>query len=75
MTFSADKSVSALWAIADPELRSKIEDAHNDAARVALEETVLRHCAYTRIRNRDGEIEVLSGRYRGSDVSARHQPG
>ena len=60
MTFSADKSVSALWAIADPELRSKIEDAHNDAARVALEETVLRHCAYTRIRNRDGEIEVLS---------------
>ena len=60
MTFSADKSVSALWAIADPELRSKIEDAHNDAARVALEETVLHHCAYTRIRNGDGEIEVLS---------------
>ena len=26
LTFSADKSVSALWAIADPELRSKIED-------------------------------------------------
>ena len=59
MTFSADKSVSALWAVADPGLRSKIEDAHNDAARIALEETVLRHCAYTRIRNRDGEIEVL----------------
>ena len=59
MTFSADKSVSALWAIADPELRSEIERAHNDAARLALEETVLRHCAYTRIRNRDGEIEVL----------------
>ena len=65
MTFSADKSVSALWAIADPELRSKIERAHNDAARVALEETVLRHCAYTRIRNRDGEIEVLP-----ADISA-----
>ena len=59
MTFSADKSVSALWAVADPDLRSEIERAHNDAARVALEETVLRHCAYTRIRNRDGEIEVL----------------
>ena len=59
MTFSADKSVSALWAVADPELRSEIERAHNDAARIALEETVLRHCAYTRIRNRDGEIEVL----------------
>ena len=60
MTFSADKSVSALWAIADPGLRAEIERAHNDAARVALEETVLRHCAYTRIRNRDGGIEVLS---------------
>ena len=65
MTFSADKSVSALWAIADPDLRSEIEKAHNDAARVALEETVLRHCAYTRIRNRDGEIEVLP-----ADISA-----
>ena len=59
MTFSADKSVSALWAIADPELRHEIEQAHNDAARVALEETVFRHCAWTRIRDRDGQIEVL----------------
>ena len=59
LTFSADKSVSALWAIAGTELRSEIERAHNDAAHVALEETVLRHCGYTRIRNRDGEIEVL----------------
>ena len=65
MTFSADKSVSALWAVADPELRAEIEQAHNDAARVALEETMLRHCAYTRIRNRDGEIEVLP-----ADISA-----
>ena len=65
MTFSADKSVSALWAVADPELRSEIERAHNDAARVALEETMLRHCGYTRIRNRDGEIEVLP-----ADISA-----
>ena len=59
MTFSADKSVSALWAVAGPELRSGIERAHNDAARVALEETVLRYCAWTRIRNPAGEIEVL----------------
>ena len=65
MTFSADKSVSALWAVAGPGLRSEIEQAHNDAARVALEETVLRHCAYTRIRNRDGDIEVLP-----ADISA-----
>ena len=59
MTFSADKSVSALWAIADPALRDEIEQAHNDAARVALEETVLRHCSYTRIRDREGRIKVL----------------
>ena len=59
MTFSADKSVSALWAIADSELRSEIEQAHNDAARVALEETVFRHCGFTRIRDRDGQIHVL----------------
>ena len=59
MTFSADKSVSALWAVADPELRGEIELAHNDAARVALEETVLRYCSYTRIRDREGHIQVL----------------
>ena len=59
MTFSADKSVSALWALADPELRGEIEQAHNDAARVALEETVFRYCAYTRIRDREGRIGVL----------------
>ena len=59
MTFSADKSVSALWAIADPALRGEIEQAHNDAARVALEETVFRYCAYTRIRDEEGQIRVL----------------
>ena len=59
MTFSADKSVSALWAVADPALRGEIEQAHNDAARLALEETVFRYCAYTRIRDREGHIQVL----------------
>ena len=54
MTFSADKSVSALWAIADPELRSEIERAHNNATRAALAETVLRYCAWTRLQERDG---------------------
>ena len=65
MTFSADKSVSTLWAMADPELRGEIERAHNDAARVALEETVFRYCAYTRVRDRDGRIRVLP-----ADISA-----
>ncbi len=65
MTFSADKSVSALWALADPALRSRIEEAHNHAARVALEETVFRYCAYTRIRDKEGRIRVLP-----ADISA-----
>ena len=60
MTFSADKSVSALWAIADPELRSEIERAHNDAARAALAGTVLRHCAWTRLQERDGTRVVAA---------------
>ena len=60
MTFSADKSVSALWAIAGPELRSKIECAHNDAARAALAETVLRYCAWTRLQERDGTRVVAA---------------
>ncbi len=60
MTFSADKSVSALWAIADPELRSEIERAHNDAVRSALAETVLAHCAWTRLQERDGTRVVAA---------------
>ena len=60
MTFSADKSVSALWAIADPELRSEIECAHNDATRAALAETVLRYCAWTRLQEQDGTRVVAA---------------
>ena len=60
MTFSADKSVSALWAFADPELRSEIENAHNDAARAALAGTVLRYCAWTRLQERDGTRVVAA---------------
>ena len=60
MTFSADKSVSALWAIADPELRSEIESAHNDAARAALAGTLLRYCAWTRLQERDGTRVVAA---------------
>lgn len=31
LTFSAPKSVSALWAVADPELQGRIHQAHKDA--------------------------------------------
>ncbi len=52
MTFSVDKSVSALWAIAEPEMRLKIEAMATAAARAALEDTVLRYCSYTRVQER-----------------------
>ena len=59
LIFNADKTVSALWAVAPPELRAKIEEAHDDAVRTALEDVVLRHCAYTRIRDREGAIRPV----------------
>lgn len=48
MTFSADKSVSALWAVADADLREKIADCHNAAVRRALNEFINEHAAFTR---------------------------
>ena len=59
LILNADKTVSALWAVAPSALREKIEEAHDDAVRVALEDIVLRHCAYTRIRDREGTIKPV----------------
>ena len=59
MTFSMDKSVSALWAIAEPEMRAEIEGFALDAARSALEDTVLKYCSYTRIAEGD-EIKPVA---------------
>ena len=49
MTFSVDKSVSSLWAIAEPEMRGRIEAMAVSAARAAIEDTVFRYCSYTRV--------------------------
>ena len=49
MTFSVDKSVSSLWAIAEPAMRERIEAMAVSAARAAIEDTVFRHCSYTRV--------------------------
>ena len=49
LTFSVDKSVSALWAIAEPGMRARIEAMAVSAARAALEDSVLRYCSYTRV--------------------------
>ncbi len=37
LTFSAPKSVGVLWATGDPDLRAKIEKAHLEAVRTALD--------------------------------------
>ena len=62
MTFSVDKSISALWAI-EPraEEREKIERAVIDAARYALGETVFRHCATTRVGKAGEDLRVETG--------------
>ena len=49
LTFSADKSISALWALSPADEREAIERAVIDAARRALADTIFRHCATTRV--------------------------
>ena len=49
LTFSVDKSISSLWAIADVEMRTRIETMATSTARAALEDSVLRYCSYTRV--------------------------
>ena len=49
MTFSVDKSVSALWALSEPGMRERIEAMAVAAARAALEDSVLKYCSYTRV--------------------------
>ena len=59
LTFNADKTVSALWAIAPPELRAEIETAHNDAVRAALEDTIQKYCGFTRTRDKDRTLHIV----------------
>ena len=61
LAFNADKSVSALWAIADAGLRADIERAHKDAVRTALDDVIRQYCGVTRTRDRQGSIHVISG--------------
>ena len=58
MTFSADKSISALWAIAERDMRAVIERLAVDAVRAALEDTVLEYCSYTRARERRSGVQT-----------------
>ena len=67
MTFSVDKSVSALWAIAEPDMRARIEAVAVSAARAALEDSVLSYCSYTRIASkgvtRPAEADLLGATF------------
>ena len=56
MTFSVDKSVSALWAIAEPEMRTEIERLSINAAQAALQDTVFEHCSYTRVKKGGSDV-------------------
>ena len=49
LTFSVDKSVSSLWAIAEPAMRERIEAMAVASARAALEDSILKYCSYTRM--------------------------
>lgn len=66
VTFSADKSVSALWAIAGEDLREEIAKAHNDACRTALDDIIRKHCNWTRRRPKGGDIELVRGELAGA---------
>ncbi len=61
LTFSADKSISALWAISRGDEREAIERALIDAAREALRKTVFQHCAATRAGPTVEELRVETG--------------
>ena len=56
LTFSPVKSVSTLWAVADPHLAARIEEAHQAAVQEALT-FVERHALYTR-QGRNGVRQV-----------------
>lgn len=60
MTFSAPKSVSAVWAVADVDLKKKIEFAQADAVAAALKH-IERDLAFTRRGHGGVELEQLRG--------------
>ena len=59
LAFNADKTVSALWAIADEGLRADVSEAHGDAARTALVDVIGRHCGVTRVQDGEGNLLVI----------------
>ena len=64
LTFSPVKSVSTLWAVADPHVAAQIERAHRAAVRDALT-FIERHALFTRQgRNGVRQVKCRAGRGR-----------
>ena len=61
LTFSAPKSVSALWALASPATAAVIRDAHTTAVHAALD-YLQTHASYSR-RGRDGVEQIATAGY------------
>lgn len=61
LTFSAPKSVSALWALASPETAAAVREAHTAAVHAALD-YLQGHASYSR-RGRDGVEQVATAGY------------
>ena len=59
VTFTADKSISALWGMfEDPDKRFQIELAICDAVRAALEATILKYCSFAWLTV-PGEVSIF----------------
>jgi conjugative relaxase-like TrwC/TraI family protein len=59
LTFSAPKSVSCAWSVADPELRKAIEEKHRAAVKAALS-FLEEKCGFARVGT-DGQERVRCG--------------
>ncbi len=62
LTFSADKSVSTLWAMTDGHVHDELARAHDDAVRTALDLVVGKYCAKTRDRPTGEPLRTIDAR-------------
>ena len=74
MTFSVDKSVSALWAIAEPAMRERIEAMATAAARAGPRRQRAQ-VLQLHPREREGREPAGGGGPDGRHLRPRHQPG
>ena len=62
LTFSADKSVSTLWAMTDGDVQDELARAHDDAVRTALDLIVGKYCGKTRDRPTGEPLRTVDGK-------------